>query len=263
MTEQLAIMEEAARRAGELMREASQRKIRIDAKEGHANFVTEVDRKVQDLLFSFLSERIPKAHFLGEEEGKDVFSERDTEGLTFVIDPIDGTSNFMKGYFPSVTSIGLLRDGVPYLGVVYNPWSGQLFSAEAGKGAFENGIPIHTDTAPLSESLVAMGTGPYYPGLPDIAFSLAADYITRCIDIRRSGSAAWDLCMVASGRTGMYFEPKIQLWDYCAGALLRRRRLLRHCRRGWISSANSTLNRSISTSFTESSHFSKRLLSFA
>lgn len=220
MSELGSIIEEAAKLAGKIMREAPRDRIRIDAKEGHANFVTEYDQKVQQALFSFLSARIPEAHFLGEEQGQDTFQPEDTRGLTFVIDPIDGTSNFMKGYEPSVTSIGLLEDGAPLLGAVYNPWVDRLFLAEAGKGAFENGVPIHTDPAPLSRSLVTMGTAPYYPGLPDIAFRLAGIYLSRCIDIRRSGSAAWDLCMVASGRTGLYFEPKIQLWDYCAGALI-------------------------------------------
>lgn len=220
MNELMEIIGKAARGAGEIMRAAADSRIEIESKEGHANFVTEYDRRIQDYLFSRLSSEIPGAHFLGEENGRSDFKEEDIKGLTFVIDPIDGTSNFMKGNFPSVTSIGLLRDAKPYIGVVYNPFSDQLFSAEAGKGAFENNIAIHSSLSPLSESLVTLGTAPYYDGLSDVAFRLAADYIKRSVDIRRSGSAEWDLCMVASGRIGMYFEPLIQIWDYCAGALI-------------------------------------------
>lgn len=214
------IIEKAAEEAGQIMLEAQKHGFAVDAKEGHANFVTEYDRKIQSFLFERLGREIPEAHFLGEENGSDVFRSEDEKGLTFVIDPIDGTSNFMKGNFPSVTSIGLLKDGAPYIGVIYNPFSGQLFSAEKGMGAEENGHPIHSSTSPMKESLVTMGTAPYYDGLPELAFRLANVYIHRCIDIRRTGSAEWDLCMVASGRTGMYFEPKIQIWDYCAGALI-------------------------------------------
>lgn len=218
--ELLSVISEAAEKAGDIMLEGSRNRIRIDAKEGHANFVTEYDKKVQDFLFSYLGSRIPEAHFLGEENGKDTFSEEDAKGLTFVIDPIDGTSNFMKGYFPSVTSIGLLKDGAPYIGVICNPYTGQLFTAQKGQGAAVNGTPLHTSSEPLSNSLVTMGTGPYYPGLPEKAFRQANRYMGRCIDIRRSGSAAWDLCQVAAGHAGLYFEPLIQIWDYCAGALI-------------------------------------------
>ena len=218
--ELISIIGDAARKAGAIMLEGVKSRREVFAKDGHANFVTSYDKKVQDFLFQTLGSAIPEAHFLGEENGKDTFSGEDTKGLTFVIDPIDGTSNFMNGLFPSVTSIGLLKDGAPYLGVVYCPYADQLFSAEKGKGAFENGKQIHTSKAPLKESLVTMGTGPYYEGLPEKAFRQAALYMDRCIDIRRSGSAAFDLCMVAAGHTGLYFEPLIQLWDYCAGALI-------------------------------------------
>ena len=192
----------------------------IMSKQGHANYVTQYDRQVQAFLFDALSKLLPDASFVGEEDGKSLFLPAYKKGYTFVVDPIDGTSNFMKGYGQCVTSIGLLRDGAPYLGVIYAPLTDQLFCAVRGQGAFENEEPIHCSSAPLSMSLVTMGTAPYRADLSPQAFLLAAHYMPRCIDIRRSGSAAWDLCMTASGRTGLYFEPMLSLHDYAAGACI-------------------------------------------
>ena len=192
----------------------------LHQKSGHANFVTYYDSKVQAFLIKALSEILPGASFFGEEDGMDVFSAQYISGYTFVIDPIDGTSNFMKSVFPYVTSIGLLCDGEPFIGVIYAPQSDQLFTAAKGCGAYENGIRIHSSGEPLSMSLVTMGTAPYNLPLSSEAFRLAAAYKPLCIDIRRSGSAAWDICMAASGRTGFYFEPEVQLYDYAAGACI-------------------------------------------
>ena len=211
---------EIAKEAGEIILQAGQDK-GVTVKEGRANFVTEYDDRVQEFLIDALSKILPEAHFVGEEEGREVFPPSFERGFTFVIDPIDGTSNFMRGYDLSVTSIGLLKDGEPYIGVVYNPYSGQMFSAGRGLGAFENGRRLVSSPDPLSESLVSMGTAPYYEdALTKSAFELGHWYLKRSIDIRRSGSAAYDLCMVASGRVGLYYEPLLQVWDYCAGALI-------------------------------------------
>ncbi len=220
-TELIEKLAGAAREAGEIMKEAAARGPRVMSKDGHANFVTEYDQKVQEFLFSRLGAILPEAHFMGEEEGQEVFMEEYGKGYTFVIDPIDGTSNFMKSYFPSVTSIALLKDGKPYIGVIYIPQSDQMFYAQKDCGAYMNGEQIHTSPSPLAESLVGMGTSPYYgERISGAALQLALHYLSRSIDIRRSGSAAFDLCMVACGRTGMFYEPVLCLWDYGAGALI-------------------------------------------
>ncbi len=106
----------------------------------------------------------------------------------------------MKNFGPSVTSIGLLKDGAPYLGVIYNPWTDQMFAAVKGEGAFENGKLIYSSEDPLDLSLMTFGTAPYYPELHKLAFETGLMYEKYCIDIRRTGCAEWDLCMVASGR---------------------------------------------------------------
>ena len=213
-------IEAAARKAGGIMLSASSIEAATDAKSGHANFVTKYDKKVQEFLFAELARILPEASFVGEEEEADSFREEYRRGFAFVIDPIDGTTNFIKAYRPSVTSIGLLRDGKPFIGVVYNPYQDVLFSAERGKGAYRNGVRIRSSEEPLARSLFSMGTAPYYEELTARSFRIAELYLHRTIDMRRSGTAAWDLCLLAEGITGLYYELRLGLWDFTAGAVI-------------------------------------------
>ena len=220
----ISLLEEiiaAARQAGGIMMSAREHHEAAQSKVGHANFVTEYDQKVQELLLQRLSAILPEANFVGEENGREIFLPEYQKGYTFVVDPIDGTTNFMKAYRPSCTSIGLFKDGKPYIGVIYIPYTDQMFHAKRGGGAFENGRRIHTSEEPLSDSLVTMGTAPYYgEKVTRSALDIGHWYLMRSIDIRRSGSAAFDICMVASGRTGLFFEPRLGLWDYAAAACI-------------------------------------------
>jgi myo-inositol-1(or 4)-monophosphatase len=209
---------EIAKEAGTIMTTAKRPKIM--EKSGHANFCTETDEKVQRFLIEKLTEVLPEASFLGEEDGQDVFTAKMSNGYCFVLDPIDGTSNFIYAYRPSVVSIGLLKDGKPHIGVIYNPYDDMVFSAKAGEGAFLNGEQIMSTEAPLSDSLAVFGTAPYYTELQDKTFELAKKVLPLCVDLRRSGSAAWDMCCVAMGTVALYFEMRVQLWDYAAAALI-------------------------------------------
>ena len=211
-------IKEAARGAGGIMKEAVRPKVM--EKSGHANFVTEYDEKIQEYLIKSLSEILPDAAFLGEEDGQDVFTEKMKHGYVFVIDPIDGTSNFISAYHPSVVSIGLLKEKKPYIGVIYDPYDDMMFEAVAGEGAYMNGERIMSSEAPLSDTLVTFGTAPYYTELRDETFDRAKALMDKCVDIRRSGTAAWDMCCVAMGKCSMYFEMRIQIWDYAAAALI-------------------------------------------
>ncbi|WP_027203931.1 inositol monophosphatase family protein [Butyrivibrio fibrisolvens] len=193
---------------------------KIMEKAGHANFVTETDEKVQRFLVDKLKDVLPEAEFLGEEDGKDAFSSKMASGFCFVIDPIDGTSNFIYEYRPSVISVALLKDGKPYMAVVYNPYDDMMFSAVTGQGAYLNGDRIMSSDAPLSDQLACFGTAPYYEEYTDRSFDIAKRLLPLCVDLRRSGTAAWDMCCVAIGRCGLYFELKIQIWDYAAAALI-------------------------------------------
>ncbi len=206
------------REAGQILLQAG--RSRIMEKAGHANFCTETDEKIQAFLIERLKGVIPEASFLGEEDGQDEFQEKMSSGYCFVIDPIDGTSNFIYSYRPSVVSVGLLKEGQPYMGIVFNPYDDMLFSAIKGEGAYMNGEQIMSTEAPLSESLAVFGTAPYYEKLQERTFSIAKELLTQCVDLRRSGTSAWDLCCVAMGRCALYFELKIQLWDYAAAALI-------------------------------------------
>ena len=207
-----------AKEAGEIMVSAVRPKVM--QKEGHANFCTEMDEKIQAFLIEKLGKVIPEASFLGEEDGQDVFTSKMESGFCFVIDPIDGTSNFIYEYRPSVVSIALLKDGKPYMAVVYNPYDDMVFSAKAGEGAYLNGERIMSSDAPLSDSLTVFGTAPYYVELQERSFEIAKKLLPLCVDLRRSGTAAWDMCCVAMGRCSLYFELKIQLWDYAAAGLI-------------------------------------------
>ena len=207
-----------AREAGNIMLTAMRPKVM--EKSGHANFCTETDEKIQAFLIGKLAQIIPEASFLGEEDGQDVFTAKMSSGYCFVIDPIDGTSNFIYGYRPSVVSIALLKDGKPYMAVIYNPYDEMMFSAVSGSGAYMNGEKIMSSEAPLSDSLTVFGTAPYYTDLQERTFDLAKRLLPLCVDLRRSGTAAWDMCCVAMGRCSLYFEMRIQLWDYAAAALI-------------------------------------------
>ena len=208
---------EITRECGEIILSAKQIESSVTEKSGPANFVTEYDKKVQKVLFQKLKEVIPTAQFIGEEEENHGSI---GAGYTFIIDPIDGTTNFIKEYKWSSISIGLLKDGKPYMGVVYNPYLKELFYAEKGKGAFVNGKPIHASSHPIAEGIVLFGTAPYYPELTDKTFETIRKFYDVALDIRRSGSAALDLCYVASGRAEIFFELILQPWDYTAGSLI-------------------------------------------
>lgn len=207
-----------AKEAGTIMLESCDPKIK--EKSGHANFCTETDERIQRFLMDRLKDIVPNAEFLGEEDGQDIFTKKMKSGYVFVLDPIDGTSNYIFGYRPSVISIALLKDGNPYIGVVYNPFDDMMFTAKAGEGAFLNDKRIMSSKAPLSDSLAVFGTAPYYADLQEKTFEIAKNLLPQCVDVRRSGTAAWDMCCVAMGTCSLYFELRIQLWDYAAASLI-------------------------------------------
>lgn len=217
--ELLSGIKQIVRDCGEIMLQAKRSSEMIDAKEGHANFVTTYDRRIQQELSRRLLELLPEAVFVGEED--DIRASIET-GYAFIVDPIDGTTNFIKDYHMSCISVGLTKDGAQYAGVVYNPYLNEMYTALAGEGAFCNERPIHVSEQPLSNGLVLFGTSPYYEELRQRSFELAYSYMEQALDVRRSGSSALDLCSVAAGRAELYFELKLSPWDYAAGSLIVR-----------------------------------------
>ena len=188
-----------------------------ETKTGHRDVVTEYDRRVQELLMDRLSAAVPGAVFFCEENEQqgDLKAEH-----VFIIDPIDGTMNFVRGFHHSAISVAYMQAGVLRAASVYNPYAEECFSALAGEGACCNGRPIHAGALPLSESVVCCGTAPYSPQLADSTFDLIKKAFLASLDIRREGSAALDMCSAAAGRAGVYFEPTVSLWDIAAGLLL-------------------------------------------
>ena len=191
----------------------------ITAKSGAGNFVTVFDVKVQETLIQGILEILPEARFLAEEN--DSFSEDYSKGICFVIDPIDGTANFIHDMRCSAVSVGMLYDNEPVFGAVYAPYTDEMFVANKGEGAFLNGKPIHTASRPLEEAIVSFGTSPYYRDrLADASFDIAKRLFMKTSDIRRSGSAAVDLCFLACGRTDIFFEVLLSPWDYAASYVI-------------------------------------------
>lgn len=208
---------DVVRECGEIILHADRSRNHIDEKAGHANFVTEYDKKIQQILKERFLQILPEAVFVGEEE--DIHASIGS-GYAFIVDPIDGTTNFIKDYRMSAISVGLLSDGEKYIGVVYNPYSDEMFTAVKGEGAYLNGNPIHVSSQPLENGIVLFGTAPYYEGLSRQSFDMAYQYFKKALDIRRSGSAAIDLCSVAAGRAEVFFELCLAPWDFAAGALI-------------------------------------------
>lgn len=205
---------EVVKGAGELIR--SMKKPEVYSKEGHSNYVTEADLASQQYLLERLAPLLPETHFFAEEQEQNVME----PGFNWVIDPIDGTTNFMRGHRHSAISVGLVRDGEAVLGLVYNPYAEELFSAVRGEGAYLNGERLRVSGLPLESGLVVFGTSPYYRELLDETFDAVREIFRRCGDIRRSGSAALDLCDVAAGRCDGFYEGRLSPWDYAASAVI-------------------------------------------
>ena len=203
--------------AAELMMQAHG--ILAECKTGHRDVVTQYDRRIQELLMQRLSRDVPGAHFFCEENGQQ--DPTDAEHL-FIIDPIDGTMNFVRGFGHSCISVAYMSRGELRAASVYNPYLDEQFTALSGEGAWLNGRPIHVEDAPLSETVVCCGTSPYSPELADETFDIIKKLFIASLDIRREGSAELDLCSAAAGRAGVYFEQSMSLWDFAAGMIIVR-----------------------------------------
>ena len=209
------------KRCGKRMLEAREtmRSSDVTDKEGPGNFVTRFDLEIQETLISELSKVFPDAYFFAEE--KENSEEEFKRGLAFLIDPIDGTTNFIHDLHASVVSVGLYEDGEPLFGAVYDPYMDEMYAACRGEGATLNGRPIRVSERKMQKALVAFGSSPYLDReLSARFFSLLHTVFLQCADIRRGGSAALDLCSVASGRIDAFFEEQLSPWDYGAGLLI-------------------------------------------
>lgn len=191
---------------------------KVNTKSGSADFVTEIDIKVQSIIVNRLSEILPESNIIAEESKSNDLS---LAKYTWILDPVDGTTNLMYGFKYSAISLGLVVEGIPYAGIVYNPYLGELFSAEKGKGAYVNGQPIEiTKSKTLADSLITFGTSPYDKEKADETFRVAKNVFLKCRDIRRTGTASLDICNVAAGRMDGFFEMELRPWDYAAASVI-------------------------------------------
>ena len=202
---------------GAIMKNADRSSINIEEKEGPANFVTSYDVLVQNTLKEGLQKLYPNAKFIGEEGEQEAFDEN---GEFFIVDPIDGTTNFIKDYHMSCISVAHVANGEVDFAIIYNPYLDELFWAVKGEGAYCNEKRIYVSKQPLSNGIVLFGSSPYDADLAKKSFEAAYEYFQKALDIRRSGSAALDLCMIAAGRAELFFELMLSPWDYAAGMLL-------------------------------------------
>ena len=217
MTEPLLVALDAARSAGKLLREALGGPRRIDYKGHPTNLVTEMDRRSESLIVERIRAAFPDHAILGEEGG----ARAGTSGYRWLIDPLDGTTNYAHGVPIFAVSVALERSGQVELGVAYDPTREECFVARRGAGATLNGEPLRvSSTTELGESLLVTGF-PYdirstaRTNLPEYA-ALAL----RSRAVRRLGSAVLDLCYVAAGRFDGYWELTLGPWDMAAGGLV-------------------------------------------
>ncbi len=185
---------------------------------GAADFVTAVDYASEKYIIGELRKHFPDAAILSEESADVTFA---PSQYTFVLDPVDGTTNLIHRYRQSAVSLGLLFEGKPMAGVVYNPFNRELFWAERGRGAYFNGVRMNVSSeTDFSRSVITIGTMPYYKEYADKNFELFKRIYIDAVDIRRTGSAALDLCYTADGRTEAFFERGLKAWDFAAGAVI-------------------------------------------
>ena len=208
---------DVVRRAGEMVLSAHDIAAGTHEKTSAADLVTEYDLAVEAFLKRELPPLCPGAIFYGEEEAENADPSRD---WAFIVDPIDGTTNFVRGLRQSAISVALARDGQVEYAVVFDPYKNEMFSARRGGGAFLNGAPIHVSGKPLAEGIFGMGTAIYRREYLEPTMRVTEQLFRRACDFRRLGAAALDLCDVACGRVELFFEYSLCPWDFAAGSLI-------------------------------------------
>jgi myo-inositol-1(or 4)-monophosphatase len=208
---------ELAMGAGEILRTYAQHaRTSMNTKSSSVDLVTDADTASEHFLVDAIRNRRPDDGILGEE-GTNVTSQ---SGVQWIIDPLDGTTNFVYSIPFYAVSIGAYVDGVPTAGAVYNPVLDEMYSASLGGGAFLNDVSLQTNTfTTLGNALIATGFA-YVSDIRAEHGVRVAQLLPHVRDIRRCGSAALDLCGVASGRVDAYLEQSVRPWDVAAGSVI-------------------------------------------
>jgi myo-inositol-1(or 4)-monophosphatase len=220
MTFDIKRLQMIVKEAGQILRSARAADGNVEQKQGDANFVTEFDVKIQQFLMEKLGEMIPDASFFGEEDTEGNQTGRLGEGFTFIIDPIDGTTNFLFDCRYSCISVAVAWGGALVAGCIYNPYLEQMYVAVRGLGAYVNGKRLKMEDLPLEKGIVAFGAARYNDDRVDFLFDLVKNLFHRCLAVRSGGSAALDLAKIAAGSNVAYLELLLQPYDYAAAAVM-------------------------------------------
>jgi myo-inositol-1(or 4)-monophosphatase len=213
----LEVAVDAARRAGGLLLGRLGALRQIDYKGSPSNIVTEMDRQAEALIVECIERRFPDHAILAEEGG----GHSGSSAHRWIVDPLDGTTNYAHGMPFFAVSIALEIDGVVALGVVYDPNREECFTARRGHGAFLNGAPIRVSETPtLDESLLSTGYPYDIRKIRDNNLAEHAAFMVRCRSVREMGSAAINLALVATGRLDAFWELQLGPWDVAAGCLM-------------------------------------------
>jgi myo-inositol-1(or 4)-monophosphatase len=215
------VMVKAARRAGRsLKRDLGEiENLQVSLK-GPANFVTMADRRAEEMLLTDLTKARPGYGFIGEEGGTRA---GDDKTHTWIVDPLDGTTNFLHGIPQFAISIGLMREGTVIAGVIYNPGNDELYIAERGKGAFLNDQRLRVaGRRKLSDCVIACGLPHMGRGDLELSRLELTEIQPKVAGLRRFGAASLDMAFVAAGRLDGYWERNLQPWDMAAGQIMIR-----------------------------------------
>ena len=209
----------ASKEAGALLLDYVRSGFRIEYK-NPINLVTDADHAAEQCIIGRVREHFPTHRFLAEERGH---SGQSSSPYLWIIDPLDGTTNFAHGYPAYCVSIGLEYQACCILGVVYDPSRDEIFTAIEGCGARLNGQPIHvSDTTALDNSLLVTGFAYDIRESPRNNLDHFVSFALKAQGIRRTGSAALDLCYVAAGRFDGFWEVQLNPWDMAAGSVIAR-----------------------------------------
>ncbi|XP_076289742.1 inositol monophosphatase 1-like [Lasioglossum baleicum] len=211
--------------AGKTIKDAIQGSKKIETKAGDWDLVTQFDKKVEDILIKSIAKQFPKHKFIGEETVSLTNSLPElTDEPTWIIDPIDGTTNFVHSFPFTCVSIALSVNKQLEIGIVYNPILEQLFTARRGRGAFLNGKPIQSSkTEQLQHSLLCLEASyATIESIRDIILGRVEAFVSVAHGIRTMGSAALTLCYVAMGAAEAYHCDNLMPWDVAAGVLIIR-----------------------------------------
>ena len=188
----------------------------VMTKTSDTDLVSDADRAAEELIVGLIAERFPDDGIVGEEGA----STEGTSGRRWIVDPLDGTTNFVYGFDAFCVSVGVEDEQGPYAGCVYDPIRDETFAAVRGGGAHLNGVAVRpAPTTELDRALVGTGFS-YRADQRAWQAKVVSHLLPRVRDIRRVGSAALDLCWVATGRLDAHVERGLAPWDHAAGALI-------------------------------------------